>query len=107
MRANPCHRTVLPNRGCVRRLFRLRPDVDVAAGVELDVDHVGTTTDGAVLDVLLDGARRSIERDDDFLAAGIAGVAGFVDHVGIVAAGRRRWNRAQGSLNGERGKSLA
>jgi hypothetical protein len=45
---------------------------------EFDVDFVGVATDGAVFDVLLFGAGGEVDGDDDALAAGGAGISGFV-----------------------------
>ena len=47
-------------------------------GVEFDVDEVGVAADGAVFDVLLVGALRGVEGDDDGFAAGGAGVGGLI-----------------------------
>ena len=63
-------------------LLRLRPHSRLFVLVNLDVNHVCTTADGAILHVLLPGARRPIDGDDDLLATCIAGVARFVNHRG-------------------------
>ena len=46
------------------------------------MDHVRTAAHGAVLHVLLVLARRQVQRDDDFFAAGVASIGAFVVHVG-------------------------
>ena len=60
--------------------FGFRPDARFAVGVDFDVNHTGSTADGAVFGVLLRGSFRQIDRDDDLLAARVANVAGFVMH---------------------------
>lgn len=64
----------------IGRLFRLRPDAHLTLLVDFDVDQIGATADGAILDVLLRIARRKVERDDDLFSAGIADIGGFVMH---------------------------
>lgn len=54
--------------------------LSVAVFVELDVDHVGVTAHGAVLDEFLDAALGVIERNHDLLAAGVTEVADLVAH---------------------------
>src|SRR5436190_5785188 len=56
------------------------PHADIAALVDLDVNHIRLATDGAVLHVLLAGAARKIDGHDDLLAAEIADVAGLLLH---------------------------
>ena len=63
-------------------LLRLRPHSRFVVSVKIDVNHVCTTADGAILDVFLSGARRSIDGDDDLLATCIAGITRFVNHPG-------------------------
>jgi hypothetical protein len=77
---------VARQNSAINRSFRLSPYADLALVVEFDVDHVGMTADRAVFNVLLAQACRKIERDDDFLATGVADVGSFVLHSGPFAA---------------------
>src|SRR5438477_4166158 len=61
-------------------LLPFRPHPHVAVLVNLDVDDVRAAADRAILDVLLARPCRQVDGHDDLLAAGIAGVAGFVFH---------------------------
>src|SRR5205809_1022386 len=56
------------------------PHADIAILVDFDVNQVWPATNGAVLDVLLAGAARKIDGNDDLLAAGITDVTGLVLH---------------------------
>ncbi len=72
----------MPSRGFdwLVVLFRFGPCPDFSVLVDRDVNHVCAAADGAILDVLLPAARRSIYGDDDFLATGSAGITRFVIH---------------------------
>ena len=56
------------------------PNSGISRLIDFDVDHIGAATDRTVLDILLSGPLRYIERSDDFFAAGIADIAGFIFH---------------------------
>src|SRR5215207_4277343 len=60
-----------------RALFQFGGDGGFAVGVDIDVDDVCATADGAVFDVLLLFTLREVDGDDDFFAAGAADVGGF------------------------------
>ena len=64
----------------VSLLLLLRPRPNLSVLVKLDVNHVGSAANGAVLDVFLDGSRRQVDGDDDFFTAPITNVACFVFH---------------------------
>jgi hypothetical protein len=57
-------------------LFGFGPGGCISIFVNFDVDYICPATYRTVLDVLLALTRRQINRDDDFFAAGIAGVGG-------------------------------
>jgi len=60
--------------------FLLGPDTHLTAVLDFDVHEIWPAADGTVLDVFLALSRREIDRDDDFFAAGLADVAGFIVH---------------------------
>lgn len=62
-------------------LLSLHPHLHVLVLVNLDVNDVWATANGAVLDVLLRRTCRQVDRHHDFLPAGIAVVAGLVLHL--------------------------
>ena len=53
-------------------------DRSVAVGIDMDMNDVGMAADGAVFDIGLAGAFGQVQRDDDFFAAGVAQIAGFL-----------------------------
>ncbi len=61
-------------------LLRLSPHSSLTLLVDLDVNDVRPTADGAVLDILLSSARRCIDGYHDFFAAGIAHIARIAAH---------------------------
>ena len=61
-------------------LLRLRPHPGLPSVVKLDVDYVRPTADGAVLDILLGGARRCIDWYHNFFAAAVAHIARIAAH---------------------------
>ena len=61
-------------------LFGLGPGSGFAFGVDFQTDFVGAAADGAVFDELLAFALAGVDGDDDFLAASVADVGGFVLH---------------------------
>jgi hypothetical protein len=62
-------------------LFRLSPNAGISIAVDFDVKDIGPATDWTVFDVFLDGTLRQVDRHYDFLATGIADVAGVVHHL--------------------------
>ena len=48
----------------------------------VDVNHAGVTADGAILDVLLIRSLSQVDGHDDFLAASVTDVTGFILHGG-------------------------
>ena len=56
---------------------RVRPRPAPRRLLNLNMNDVRMTADGAVLDIFLARPGRQIDRNDDFLAAGVADVAGF------------------------------
>ncbi len=82
---SPCTGTCGPSR--IRRgseslvaLLRLRPHPGLPTLVDLDVNHVRPTADGAVFDILLGRARRCIDGYHDFFTAAIAHIARIAAH---------------------------
>ena len=63
-------------------LLRFRQDCDAAILRSLDVNYVWVAADGTIFHILLVSPRRWIDGDDDFLAAGVAGVALLLVHAG-------------------------
>ena len=61
-------------------LFGLGPCAGFAFRIDFQADFVGAAADGAVFDELLAFALAGVDGDDDFLAAGVADVGGFVLH---------------------------
>jgi hypothetical protein len=64
------------------RLLSFSPNLSIAAVVDLNMDHIGSTADRAVFDVFLADAGRHIERHDDLFTACIANIAGLILHAG-------------------------
>ncbi len=82
---SPCTGTCCPSR--IRRgseslvaLLRLRPHPRLSSVVKLNVDYVRPTADGTVLDIFLGSARRGIDGDHDFFAAGLTHIARIAAH---------------------------
>lgn len=61
-------------------LFRLSPDLYFAVRIDFDADQVWLTADGAVFNIALTGPLSQIDRYDNFFAASVTDVGGFVLH---------------------------
>ena len=59
-------------------LFEFRPNKEVAFLVDLHMNHMRTTADGAVLDVLLVAALAKVDRKHDLLSTAFAQVRTFL-----------------------------
>lgn len=65
-------------------------DADVSVVVKFEADHVWTTADGTVFNILLLLASARIDRDHDFLAARVTEIADFIIHgMALLIEGRR------------------
>ncbi len=64
-------------------LFGICVDMGLSIIIHPDMDGISTAADRAVFDVGLAGAFGQVQRNDDFLTAGIAYVAGFLVGEGI------------------------
>src|SRR5688572_4447832 len=79
-------------------LLPFRPNPNVVALVNLDVNDVWAAAHRAVLDILLRRPRREIDGYHDLLPAGIARVAGLVFHLYTsVGQCHRRFRSASGT----------
>lgn len=61
-------------------LFGFGPDTGFAIFVDFQVNDVGVAANGAVFDVILRAAGGKVDGDDNFFAARVADVAGFIVH---------------------------
>lgn len=76
-------------------LLSFGPNANPAVLVDFDMYNVRPAANRAVLDVLLRGAGRQVDRHHDFLTAGVADVAAFVTHRNgsvLCLAGYSRWS---------------
>lgn len=71
-------------------LFGIRVDMGLSVFVHPDMDGIGTAADRAVFDVGLTAAFGQVQRNDDFLTAGVAHVAGLLMGEGIAGVCRIR-----------------
>lgn len=63
-------------------LFGFRPDTHGRIiFIDVDMDDIRAAADRAVFDILLTQTAGRVDGNDDFLAAGIADIGGFVSHV--------------------------
>ncbi len=81
----PCTGTCCPSKihrasESLLALLRLRPHDSLPTLVDLDVNYVRPTADGAVLDILLCRARRRIDWYHNFFAAAVAHIARIAAH---------------------------
>ena len=71
-------------------LFWFRPDVGITVVINLNVDCICSAADWTVLHIRLTCAFGEVQRNDDFLATGIADVASFFLRSGIFVTGEIR-----------------